>query len=62
MKQVELLFPDIESLTDFLLVYKPINAEVKSAEFKITAVLSDDVIATACTRYGAVLMSSQSVA
>jgi hypothetical protein len=54
MKEVVLTFPDIVSLTDFVLVHKVSHAEVDTNNRRLTATLSEKEIITANTEYGAV--------
>lgn len=55
MKKVVLMFPDAAILADFLWQYKIIDAEICVIESAITAFLPDDIITTACARYGALV-------
>lgn len=53
MNPVVLIFPDLETLSNFLLENKPSNVEVNSKEQSITSVLSDEDIIIAETEYNA---------
>jgi hypothetical protein len=58
MKQVELLFPNTQILTEFILGYQPSKAEVKSNTCSLSAELNDQQIAIACYSFDAVLKDS----
>ncbi len=58
MKRVDLIFPDTTSLAEFLLTYKPASTNVSSAQRTLSGDLSDDLIAIACTKFGAELKTA----
>ena len=58
MKKVVLLFPDISTLTEFVLLGHFSHAEVNTKDFTLTSFLSEDEIAMACTRYEALVVDS----
>ena len=58
MKFVILIFPDADSIVDFLLTYNPTHTEVNSSNLSITGLLSDAQIVAACTSYKAVMENS----
>lgn len=57
MKRTVLLFPNASAIADFVLENEVNNAEVNSREQKLTAELTDQEIALACTQFGAVVIS-----
>ena len=54
MNQTTLIFPDSSSIVGFLIANSISNAEVKSSENKLTAMLSDDDVIKACEDYEAI--------
>ena len=58
MKKVVLIFPDIQTMTEFVLRNKIAHAEVNTREVSLTSFLSDNEIATACSWYNASLLNS----
>ncbi|RYZ21638.1 MAG: hypothetical protein EOO16_12255 [Chitinophagaceae bacterium] len=56
MKSVTLIFPTVASLAEFLIVERISSVETDSIAKTITAVLADQQIASACTKYNACLL------
>ena len=58
MQKVQLVFPDVAMLTEFIIRNKISHAEVNSRELSLTAFLSENEISIACTKYGGLLMTA----
>ena len=58
MRKVLLLFPDMSSMTEFILLIKISHAEVNSNERSLITYLDEVEIVKACTEFGALLMPS----
>ena len=58
MKKVLLLFPDMSSMTEFILLNDISHAEVNSTEKSLNTYLGEEEIVKACTEFGALLMPS----
>jgi hypothetical protein len=58
MKKVVLIFPDVRTMTEFVLRNKIAHAEVNTREVSLTSFLSENEIATACNWYNASLLNS----
>ena len=55
MKRVVLVFPDAESILEFVLKHSPSNSEVNSVEQRLTSILTDAQIIDAELNYKAIL-------
>jgi hypothetical protein len=55
MKEVVLIFPDVQSMADFIVAEKISKAEADSFEQTVIGVVSDDQIEIAKQVYGAML-------
>jgi hypothetical protein len=55
MKRVLLIFPDVVSLSGFVMHKKPGNVEVNSQELSLSGYLTDSEIECACSKYAAFL-------
>ena len=53
MRQVELLFPDVQSMAEFILSQRVSKIETDTANCYLRGLLTDDLIAIAETEYGA---------
>jgi len=62
MKQVVLIFPSTGSIADFISLNQVKGVLVDSVAQTLSAVLSDEEIAIACTHYGAELGSTKAAA
>ena len=58
MRKVTLLFPDVSSITEFLLSYKVSKALVNSSQKTLTAVMPEKYLSLAVKRYGAKVKES----
>lgn len=61
MKKAMLVFPDVVSLTDFVMVYRVKGIEVKSADLVLCGVLSEREYKAAIDKYGAEPAAVQTV-
>jgi hypothetical protein len=57
MKAVILIFPDTTTIAEYVLAHKISKADINSREQSLTAVLTDEEIAVACTQFKAILQS-----
>jgi len=58
MRKVTLLFPDVSSITEFLLSYKVSKALVNSSQKTLTAVMPEKYLSLAVKQYGAKVKES----
>jgi hypothetical protein len=58
MKKTILVFPDTNSMADFLLVYKVKGVETNTVHLTISGRLSEKLVTTALMEYGAEIMCS----
>ena len=58
MRKVLLLFPDMSSMTEFIILNKISHAEVNSNEGSLITYLEEAKIVKVCTEYGALLTPS----
>jgi len=58
MRKVVLVFPDVISITEFILTYKVSKAIVDSVEKTLKAVISEKDLTVACKGYGAKIKES----
>jgi len=58
MRKVILIFPDVTSISEFLLTYKVSRAIVDSTEKKLKGIMSDKHLSIACRQYGAKIKES----
>jgi len=58
MRKVTLLFPDVSSITEFLLSYKVSKALVNSSQKTLTAVMPEKYLGIAVKQYGAKVKES----
>jgi hypothetical protein len=58
MRKVILIFPDVMTMTEFLLMNKVSKAITYSAEKELRAIMSSKVLKIACTEYGAKIKES----
>ena len=58
MRKVILIFPDVISMTEFLLMNKVSKAQTNSVEKELSGVMTDKVLNTACKQYGAKIKES----
>ena len=56
MKEATLIFPTNDVVADFVLENRVSGIQTDSKAFSVNGLLSDDVIATACAKYDAVLV------
>ena len=61
MRKVTLVFPDISSLTEFILSFRASKALIDSTEKQLTAVMSEKSLEVACKIYGAKIRESVAV-
>ena len=54
MKPVILIFPDIKTITEFILLFNISHAEVETKNFSLTTFLSEKELEIACNEFGAV--------
>ena len=58
MKNVELVFPDTESLVEFILTYRITTVETNAAQVSMVAQLNQPLIKTAVVKFGATVKPS----
>jgi len=58
MRKVTLLFPDVLSMTEFILVNRPSKAITDSAGKLFKGIVTDLVLEIACKQYGAKIKES----
>lgn len=58
MRKAILVFPDVTSISEFILTYKVSKAIVDSSEKTLKAEMSDKVLAVALRGYGAKIIES----
>ena len=61
MKKVILIFPDVTSMTEFLLTNNVSKAITNTAEKKLQGIMTDKVLSIACKQYGAKVKESVSI-
>lgn len=58
MRKVILIFPDVTSISEFLLTYKVSRAIVDSSEKKLKGIMPEKHLNIACREYGAKIKES----
>jgi hypothetical protein len=56
MRQIELVFPDVESMAEFILSQRVSKIETDTTNCYIKGLLTDDLIRIAETEYGATIL------
>ena len=61
MRKVILIFPDVISMTDFLLSYKVSKAISNTSQKELRCIVTDAVLEIACKQFGAKIKEAISI-